>query len=108
MYSSLTASGSIVVVDQQSAQDQQVATGPFTRLAVSPTGSLIACFSASGTLWVMSTDFTKNLSEFGTGSHIVPLVCRPVDTLHYIFPSYPNGALLVRIAIPLPGRGVVW
>lgn len=67
-----TAQGSIVVVDAQSAQDQLLTSGPFSRMCVSPTGSLIACFNASGTLHVLSTDFTKNLSEFGTGSRKAP------------------------------------
>ena len=68
-----TAQGSIIVCDQNTAQDQRLTSGPFVRMCVSPTGSLIACFSASGLLRVLSTDFTKNLSEFDSGSRKAPL-----------------------------------
>jgi hypothetical protein len=33
---------------------------------------MIACFNEEGTLYVMTTDFTKNLSKFGTSSKIPP------------------------------------
>jgi hypothetical protein len=42
-------------------------------MCVSPTGLLIACFSANGLMRVLSTDFTKNLSEFDSGSRKAPL-----------------------------------
>ena len=38
----------------------------------SPTGGVVACFNDAGTLFVMSTDFTKILSKFGTSSKVPP------------------------------------
>lgn len=52
--------------------DQLLSSGPFTRLAVSPTGKLLAAFSANGTLHVLSTDFQKNLSQFGCDTRARP------------------------------------
>jgi hypothetical protein len=46
--------------------------GPFTKMAVSPNGKCLALFTTEGKLWVVSTDFRKNLSEFGTKSKIPP------------------------------------
>jgi vacuolar protein sorting-associated protein 16 len=46
--------------------------GPFTKMAVSPNGKFLALFTSEGKLWVVSTDFQKNLSEFATKSGIPP------------------------------------
>jgi len=40
--------------------------GPFTKMVLSPNGALMACFNAAGTLYVLSTDFSQNLSKFAT------------------------------------------
>ena len=34
------------------------------QLAVTPSGKMLACFTDTGMLWVCSTDFEKNLTEF--------------------------------------------
>lgn len=41
-------------------------------MRVSPNGKLVACFNESGVLTVMTTDFSKNLSQFNTESKIPP------------------------------------
>ncbi len=51
-----------------------LSNGPFTRIVVSPSGKFIACFTQAGQLWVASTDFTKSILEFATGSRQVLLM----------------------------------
>ncbi|KAG0177300.1 hypothetical protein DFQ28_006131 [Apophysomyces sp. BC1034] len=69
----LIATGStVLVVDSKEAQDQRLQQGPFTKMVVSPNGKFLALFTADGKLWVVSTDFHKNLSEYATKSRIPP------------------------------------
>ncbi|RHZ79068.1 hypothetical protein Glove_152g21 [Diversispora epigaea] len=69
----LLATGStILTVDAKEAQDQLLQQGPFTKMAVSPNGIFLALFTSDGKLWVVSTDFQKNLSEFATKSQVPP------------------------------------
>jgi len=42
-------------------------------MAVTPNGKMLACFTESGNLWVCSTDFQKNLSEFDPKARKPPL-----------------------------------
>ncbi|KAI9340769.1 Vps16, N-terminal region-domain-containing protein [Zopfochytrium polystomum] len=69
----LAMNGSVVLVDATSAQDQMVQNGPFTALSISPNGKFLALFTAEGKLWVVSSDFQKNLAEFSTNSPEPPL-----------------------------------
>ncbi|KAI7898789.1 Vps16, C-terminal region-domain-containing protein [Cokeromyces recurvatus] len=69
----LMATGStILVVDSSEVIDQHLNQGPFTKLVVSPNGKFLALFTSDGRLWVVSTDFQKNLSEYATKSKIPP------------------------------------
>ncbi|KAI9491794.1 Vps16, C-terminal region-domain-containing protein [Zychaea mexicana] len=69
----LIATGStILVVDSKETVDQRLQQGPFTKMAVSPNGKFLALFTGDGKLWVVSTDFQKNLSEYATKSKIPP------------------------------------
>lgn len=69
----LIATGStILVVDSKEATDQHLTQGPFTKMVVSPNGKFLALFTMDGKLWVVSTDFQKNLSEYATKSKIPP------------------------------------
>ncbi|PKK73317.1 vacuolar protein sorting-associated protein 16 [Rhizophagus irregularis] len=69
----LLATGStILTVDTKESQDQLLQQGPFTKMAVSPNGKFLALFTSDGKLWVVSTDFQKNLSEFATKSQVPP------------------------------------
>lgn len=69
----LIATGStILVVDSKEVTDQHLSQGPFTKMVVSPNGKFLALFTSDGKLWVVSTDFQKNLSEYSTKSKIAP------------------------------------
>eukprot|EP01104_Vermistella_antarctica_P013241 TRINITY_DN397_c0_g1_i3.p1 TRINITY_DN397_c0_g1~~TRINITY_DN397_c0_g1_i3.p1 ORF type:complete len:827 (-),score=204.45 TRINITY_DN397_c0_g1_i3:93-2573(-) len=67
-----TKSGTLLVIDAVSCQDMLLAKGPYTKLAVSPNGTILAMFSQMGVLEVVHTDFSKRLSEFGTKSTVPP------------------------------------
>jgi hypothetical protein len=67
-----THTGSILVVDLDRTTDMALTNGPFTKMSVSPTGKMLAAFSQTGQLWVVSTDFSQNLCEFNTRSKIPP------------------------------------
>ena len=61
-----TASRTILLVDEHHCHDQLLTSGPFIRLAPSPNGKFIAAFAASGALLVISSDFSRHLSEIST------------------------------------------
>ncbi|KAI9248907.1 Vps16, C-terminal region-domain-containing protein [Sporodiniella umbellata] len=63
----------ILVVDGNETTDQHLTQGPFTKMAVSPNGKFLALFTGDGKLWVVSTDFQKNISEYSTKSRIPPI-----------------------------------
>ncbi|KAJ7569267.1 hypothetical protein O6H91_01G069300 [Diphasiastrum complanatum] len=68
----LAVGDSVLMVDADSVQDQAVSIGPVQKMAVSPNGNFLACFTHDGRLLVVSTDFSKNLSEFNTESALPP------------------------------------
>jgi len=55
-------------VDNLEAVDQRLSRGPFTHMAPSPNGKSLALLTMSGTLWVVSTDFQRDLAEFDSTS----------------------------------------
>ncbi|KAJ3045631.1 hypothetical protein HK097_001142, partial [Rhizophlyctis rosea] len=69
----ISVNNTVLVVDSNSAQDQLVQQGPFTRMSMSPNGKFLALFTADGRLWVVSTDFQKSLADFSTNSAEGPL-----------------------------------
>ncbi|TFY83531.1 hypothetical protein EWM64_g490 [Hericium alpestre] len=62
----LSVDSSILSVDNLETVDQRLSRGPFTHLSPSPNGKSLALLTFSGTLWVVSTDFQRNLAEFDT------------------------------------------
>ena len=64
--------GSVLNISYNSTKDLGISQGPFTKMAVSPNGKLLACFTRDGILWVVSSDFSKNLSQFDTQSKVDP------------------------------------
>src|ERR1700683_3267454 len=64
----LSVESSIIAVDNLESIDQRLARGPFTHVSPSPNGKSLALLTFSGTLWVVSTDFQRNLAEFDTRS----------------------------------------
>ena len=67
-----TTSRTILHIDPYECQDQLLTSGPFLRLSASPNGKFVAAFSASGNLLVMSSDFSRHLSELSTHSNEPP------------------------------------
>lgn len=55
-------------MDNLEAVDQRLSRGPFTHMAASPNGKSLALLTTSGMLWVVSTDFQRNLAEFDSTS----------------------------------------
>ncbi|KAG0040394.1 hypothetical protein BGZ82_003119 [Podila clonocystis] len=68
----LAINSTILVVDATEARDERLQEGPFKKMSVSPDGKYLALFTNDGRLWVVSTDFQKNLSEFATKSQVAP------------------------------------
>lgn len=64
--------GSLVIIDKSNAQDLLVPTGPFNKLSVSSSGTLLACFNDEGTLHVFTTDLSSNVCKFATNSRVAP------------------------------------
>jgi len=67
-----TVSGTILSVDTDQVQDMLAPGGPFLAMSVAPTGKILACFTKTGNVWVVSTDFAQNLSTFETKSPVPP------------------------------------
>lgn len=65
-------SPTILVVDMESTLDQHISNGPFTKLAVRPSGEFVAAFTESGTLLVTSIDFSKTLANFNPKTKMPP------------------------------------
>jgi len=60
----VVSSGSTVVtLDTLERIDQRINRGPFSHVAISPNGRFFALVTISGLLWVVSSDFARNLSE---------------------------------------------
>jgi len=68
----LAVGNTILVVDMSEVQDQLLTHGPFKKMCVSMDGKLLGLFTDKGELWVISTDFQKNLSQYNTGSTVAP------------------------------------
>ncbi len=62
----LSADSTIYSVDNIECVDQRISRGPFTHLSTSPNGKSLALMMVSGILWVVSTDFQRNLAEYDT------------------------------------------
>ncbi|KND02893.1 tethering complex subunit VPS16 [Spizellomyces punctatus DAOM BR117] len=69
----VAVNATVMVVDASSVQDQMLSQGPFSGMSVSPNGKFLALFTTDGRLWVVSTDFQKNLAEFSTNSSTPPV-----------------------------------
>uniref|UniRef100_A0A7S4PFI6 Vacuolar protein sorting-associated protein 16 homolog n=1 Tax=Guillardia theta TaxID=55529 RepID=A0A7S4PFI6_GUITH len=69
----LAVDKTILVVDMTGVEDQKLTAGPIRRMSVCPNGKMLACFTHDGFVWVITTDFSKNLSEFPTKSQVPPL-----------------------------------
>eukprot|EP00249_Psilotum_nudum_P017159 c26189_g1_i1 orf=274-2796(+) len=68
----LAVGSSVLLVDAESVQEQGIGIGPLQKMTVSPSGNFLACFTHDGRLLVVSTDFSKKLSESNTQSALPP------------------------------------
>lgn len=67
-----SASRTILAVNEDVVHDQLLTSGPFSWLVPSPSHKFIAAFSQSGSLLVLSADFSRTLSEFITRQRVPP------------------------------------
>ncbi|KAK8870008.1 hypothetical protein IAR55_000578 [Kwoniella newhampshirensis] len=58
-----STASTIITLDALERIDQRVSRGPFAHIRVSPNGRFLALVTATGSLWVVSSDFGRNLSE---------------------------------------------
>eukprot|EP01130_Rhizamoeba_saxonica_P013813 TRINITY_DN5935_c0_g1_i2.p1 TRINITY_DN5935_c0_g1~~TRINITY_DN5935_c0_g1_i2.p1 ORF type:complete len:791 (-),score=174.87 TRINITY_DN5935_c0_g1_i2:57-2429(-) len=64
-----TESGTILVITRDKVEDMVISSnGPFSRLSVSPNGKYIACFTKDKSVWIVTADFSTNLTTFNTKS----------------------------------------
>ncbi|WVR04982.1 hypothetical protein IAU60_001994 [Kwoniella sp. DSM 27419] len=63
----VSSSTTIITLDALERIDQRISRGPFSHIRVSPNGRFLALITSTGTLWVVSSDFGRNLSEVDIG-----------------------------------------
>lgn len=62
----LSIESTILTIDNLESIDQRLNRGPFKHISPSPNGKSLALLTESGLLWVVSTDFQRNLAEYDT------------------------------------------
>ncbi|KAL0240233.1 hypothetical protein I308_106782 [Cryptococcus tetragattii IND107] len=62
-----SSSSTLITLDALERIDQRVSRGPFSHIRVSPNGRFLALITVFGSLWVVSSDFSRNLSEVDIG-----------------------------------------
>ncbi len=62
----------IYVADPADCEDRMLQNGPFTHIATSPDGQLVALHTRDGTVWIVSSDFQSKLSEYRSGAKTLP------------------------------------
>ncbi|RXK39934.1 vacuolar protein sorting-associated protein [Tremella mesenterica] len=55
--------GTVISLDALERIDQRLSRGPFTHIVPSPNGRFYALTTSTNTLWVVSSDFSRSLSE---------------------------------------------
>jgi hypothetical protein len=53
----------IVTLDALDRTDQRISRGPFSHILPSPNGRFLTLLTGTGSLWVVSADFGRNLSD---------------------------------------------
>lgn len=64
----LSVDATILTVDNLESTDQRVARGPFLHVSPSPNGKFLALLTFSGLLWVVSSDFQRELVVLDTST----------------------------------------
>jgi hypothetical protein len=122
----MSAETTIHSVDNLESVDQRLSRGPFTHISPSPNGKFLALLTFTGTLWVVSSDFQRNITEFETThvpeaegsvkqlewcgndaiivtwSNLVLLVGPSGDTIPCVLPSYPRTKICLILCPDLP------
>ena len=78
---------SAVLVDADSATDQNIAGGPVLRMAVAPNGQFVACFNAEGKLLVRPVSAPSPLAHVSGNSCVRQLLRWNTETTVHIFSS---------------------
>lgn len=66
----MSVESTVISVDNLEATDQRLSRGPFTYVSPSPNGKFLALLTFSGTLWVVSSDFQRSITEYETISTV--------------------------------------
>ncbi|ORY47768.1 hypothetical protein BCR33DRAFT_677973 [Rhizoclosmatium globosum] len=69
----LAVKSTLLVINAQTVIDQRLQTGPHISIALSPNGRFISLVNTAGKVSVISSDFSKQLAEFNTGTSQPPL-----------------------------------
>lgn len=64
----LSVDVTILTVDNLESTDRRVARGPFLRVSPSPNGKFLALLTSAGLLWVVSSDFQRELVVLDTAT----------------------------------------
>lgn len=67
-----TAAGTIICVSEKDRVDVGLKGGPYSQISVSPTGKVIALYTPQGFIQILTSDFTTELTRFGTRAHSSP------------------------------------
>ena len=59
----ISSGATVLTLDALERIDQLLTRGPFTHIRLSPNGRFLALVTATGLLWVVSSDFARSLSE---------------------------------------------
>ena len=59
----ISTSSTILTLDTLERIDQLIDRGPFSHILLSPNGRFLALITTSNNLWVVSSDFSRSLSE---------------------------------------------
>ncbi len=62
----------IYVVDATDCEDRMLQNGPFTHVAASPNGRLVALHTQEGRVWIITSDFQDKLNEYYSGVKTMP------------------------------------
>ncbi|CAD6506179.1 BgTH12-07109 [Blumeria graminis f. sp. triticale] len=68
----LNINKTIYVVDASESEDRMLDIGPFTHIIVSPNGKFVALYTATGTIYVITSDCQNRLSEHDTKTVVAP------------------------------------
>lgn len=69
----LAVDKTIYAIDQTEAEDRVLQNGPFKHVSVSPSGRSVALYTGDGKVWIVSSDFQSQFSEYDSKARTFPL-----------------------------------